>query len=284
MDTQQVAAAIANLEFIGKIPEDNRKQIAEVFLDVADVLHYEDGEAMINEGYLSFDTGLVLVQGTAVLEFEGKDPIEVKAPLLLGEMAQFKTADIRSATVRSKGATIGVQFYWQDLYTSSGTSLAPEALKAFQQAIEAQGWQRFEHKEIMNLPLLSSLPEPLREKVCRPLSTLTEAIQLNEVDTLFNQGAFCKSMGYLIVEGKVKLLREHKQDIDISAPNILGIFPNKAEKGTEWSATVMANGQSTILKFSWDLYTDALVKSLTPEEQQAYIASLKTNGAKHFWH
>ncbi len=284
MEASAVAQKIAELEFLSAIPADSRGQIAEVYVDVSDVLRYEDGEAMINSGYLSFDTGLVLLEGTATLAWEDRDSIEITAPVLLGEMAQFKSADIRSATVRANGRTVGAQFYWHDLYAGARDSLSTEALQAFQEAVQQQSWERFQYKEILELPLISDLSEEVRVKVCRPLSTLSDMVQLKEIDTLFNQGSPCASTGYLLVDGKLKLLRKALQEVILTAPNIVGIFPNKSEKGTEWSATVMASGEATVLKFSWDDYTDQIVKVLGRAEQKDFVASMKKNAKKHFWH
>jgi hypothetical protein len=58
------------------------------------------------------------------------------------------------------------------------------------------------------------------------------------------------------------------------------IFPNKSEKGIEWSATVMASGGATVLKFSWD----EVVKVLSLDEQKDFVTSMKKNASKHFWH
>lgn len=284
METKDVAQKIAALEFLRALSSDTRNQIAEVFIDVSDVLRYEDGEAMINTGYLSFDTGLVLLEGQAMLEWDDRDSIEITAPALLGEMAQFKSADIRSATVRARGSAIGAQFYWNDLYAGTRESLSPDALRSFQEAVQLQSWERFQYKEIVGLPLLSGLSEEVRVKVCRPLATLSDLVQLKEIDTLFNQGSPCKSTGYLLVKGKLKLLRKASPEILLSAPNIVGIFPNKSDKGTEWSATVMASGEATLLKFFWDDYTDQLTTALSRDEQKGYIASMKKNASKHFWH
>mgnify|MGYP001256736768 CR=1 FL=1 len=284
MDAKAVAEKITELEFLSTLSSEIRGQIAEVFVDVSDILQYEDGEAMINGGYLSFDTGMVLVDGEATLEWDDRESIEIQAPVILGEMAQFKTADIRSATVRAKGKVVGAQFYWDDLYRMTRESLPEESVAAFQEAVQVQSWERFEYKEIINLPLISDLSEEVRTKVCRPLSFMSDLTQLKEIDTLFNVGAPCLSTGYLLVSGQLKLLRTSANEVILSAPNILGIFPNKSDKGTEWSATAMANGEATVLKFSWDEYTDQLVKNLTRDEQKDYVASMKKNGSKHFWH
>ena len=283
METATAIQRIAELELFSKLTQETRNQVAEVFLNVSDLLQYEDGEPLINLGYLSFDTGYVLVDGRVVVEASEKERINITAPALLGEMAQFRTFDVRSATVRAQGGAVAAQFYWEDLYRAAERELSEEAHRAFRNAVERQTWDRFEFKEIMDLPLFADLPEELRLRVCLPIPSFAERIRLKEIDTLFSQGSPCKGFGYLLVCGKIKLLRKDVGERPISAPDLIGIFPNKGDKGKEWSATAMADGEADILRFSWDHYSDQLVKRLTREEQLALVASIKKNGAKHFW-
>ncbi len=284
VDTATAKQRIAELELFNGLPQETRDQVADVFLNVSDLLHYDDGEPLINVGFLSFDTGYVLVDGHAVVEVNEREPIDIAAPALLGEMAQFRTADVRSATVRAEGGAVAAQFYWEDLYHTAEGELSEEAHRAFRNAVERQIWERFEFKEITNLPLFSDLPEELRLRVCLPFPSFAERVRLKEIDTLFSQGALCKGEGYLLVRGKVKLLRKDVGEKIVTAPDLIGIFPNKGDKGKEWSATAMADGEADILQFSWDYYSDQLVKRLSREEQHAYVASIKNNRAKHFWH
>ena len=284
MDVTAVAQRIAALDFLSALPAETRAQIAEVFVDVSDVLRYDEGDALINAGYLSFNTGLVLIDGEATLEWDDQDSVDIAAPILLGEMAQFKSMDLRSATVRAKSSCVGAQFYWDDLYSGTQASLPKEALQAFHESIQLKAWDRFQYKEILELPLFADLSETVRLKVCRPLSTLSELLLLKEIDTLFNEGSSSQSTGYLLVSGQLKLLRKDGKEKILSAPNLLGIFPNKGEKGKDWSATAMASGPATLLKFSWEQFTEHLLRNLSRDEQKAYIDSIKQNAGKHFWH
>ena len=284
MDTATAVQRITGLEFLSQLPENARESVAEVFLNVADVLHFDDGESIITEGYLSFDTGYILLEGSVEIEGHDREALELKAPALLGEMAQFKTADTRTANVRAKGSAVAAQFYWEDLYRAAEKDLPAEAQAAFRDAVEHQTWERFEYQNITALPLLADLPEDLRLKVCMVFPGLSECIRLKEIDTLFNQASVCKSTGYLLVRGKLKLYRKDGAETIKSAPDIMGIFLNKGDKGTEWTATAMASGESEVLKFSWDQYTERLVKRLTRDERHAFVASAKNNATKHFWH
>lgn len=284
MDAAAAASRIADLELLKALPDDARSQTAEVFLDVSDVLAYEDGESLITEGFLSFGTGYALVDGVAVVELANSDYVELTAPTLLGEMAQFRAADMRSATVRAKGRAVAAQFYWDDLYRAAEVTLPDAVHQQFRQAVEKQMWERFQHKNITQIALLSGIPDDVRERVCMPLPSLSDQISLGETDTLFSEGANCKRTGYLLVVGKLRLFRKDKSEKIIEAPDIVGVFPNKSEKSQEWSATAMAQGSAEVLKFSWEQYSDQLVRRLSRDEQETYINSLRDNRSKHFLH
>lgn len=284
MDTEAAQALVRQLPLLAGLSEDVRDRVAKVFVDVSDLLLYSDGEPLIHAGYLSFDTGFVLLDGKAGIEVVDGDEIEIEGPALLGEMSQFRSADLRNATVRAKGPAHAIQFFWDDLYSRSEETLEREEQSLLRVSIEKQVWERFEYKNILSLAMFNALSDDVKQKVCYPLTSITERQSLRGVETLFNVGSRCNAAGHLIVRGSVKLIREGKNDKIIEAPNIIGIFPGKAEKGTEWTATVMAHGEADILMFSWEQYTSELVHRLSREEQHKLIASIKENGAHHFWH
>lgn len=284
MDAAAAQASVQKLALLGELSEDVRGRVSKVFVDVSDLLLYSDGEPLIHAGYLSFDTGFVLLDGMAVIEVVDGDEIEIEGPALLGEMSQFRSADLRNATVRAKGPAHAIQFFWDDLYAHSEKTLAREEQSLLRSSIEKQVWERFEFKNILSLAMFKGLSDDLKEKVCYPFTSITERQTLRDVDTLFNAGGRCNAMGHLIVRGGVKLIRERKDDKIIEAPNIIGVFPGKAEKGTEWTGTVMAHGESSVLVFSWEQYTGELVHRLSREDQHKLISSIKENGGHHFWH
>lgn len=283
MDAKTASDRIDELELLQGLSGDARRQVADVILDVADVLEYPGGERLINEGYLSFDIGYVLLDGNVLVEREDLEPVVAPAPALLGEMAQFSASDVRSATVRAKSDVVAARFYWDDLYKEALATLPEDVHAAFREAIENQIWDRFEYPNIVDLSLFSSLQQPLRRRICLPFPLLGSRVHLEEVDTLFNEGAPCESTGYLLVSGKLRLFRNDGREKLLDPPNIVGIFPYESDKGKLWSATAMADGEAEVLKFSWDAYTSQIMKRLDREEQKAFVRSIKDNGSKHVW-
>jgi hypothetical protein len=275
---------VSRLPVFEGLSDEIRSQVGNALVDVSDMYRYSDNETLIHEGYLAFDTGFVLLEGSAEVENERGPATSVPSPALLGEMSQFTAGDRRSATIHAKGVCVALQFSWGDLYAHVKDLMSPENIRIFQDAVEKQVWNRFEHKEILNIGMLADLNPQLKEKVCRPFPSISERHHIAGVDILFNAGGRCQSIGYLLVAGQIKIFRQYHNETIVSAPNIIGIFPRKGEKGTEWSATAMPVGEAEVLQFSWDEYSDALVDRLTREEQMAFIGSIKANQNKHFWH
>lgn len=284
MELGEAESRIRALPLLAGLTEGVKSSAAGVFLDVSDLLRYDDGEALIHGGYLSFDTGYVLIDGAVAVESPAGEPIEVKAPALLGEMAQFRAADVRSATVRAKGTAHALQFFWEDLYARADEVMPEKERAAFRAAVEAQVWERFQFKNVTNIGLFADLDGDLKQRVCLPFPSISERHAIKGVDTLFSQGSRSDGSGYLVVSGSIKLFRKDRSEKTVNAPDLVGIFPANTDRGVEWTATAMANGEAEVLKFSWEQYTKELTRRLSREEFQALKASIKNNASKHFWH
>lgn len=284
MGEQAAVSNLADLPVLQLLSQDARAQVAKVFYAVAEDSKYDDGQVLIHEGYLSFDTGFVLYEGTVLVERDGKEPIELAAPVLLGEMSQFSAGDTRTATVRAKGPAKAVDFSWEDLYKRADQDLPPEINDQFKKAIEDLVWKRFPYRNIADLSLFSKLSEDLRNRTCSPLPGITEMVVLETGETLFREGTLCKSIGYILLNGKVKLIRAGKGEKEVEALDIIGIFPAKSEEPLKWTATCVSGGHAELLKFSWEQYVKILGKRLTKDERNQLVDSMKANAGKHFWH
>lgn len=283
MDTTAIDAKVRALPLLDGMDASAKPLVAAAIRGVSNVLRYDEDDTLIQEGHLSFGTGYLLVDGAVSIELD-PNPVDLTAPALLGEMAQFKAMDLRNANVRAKNEVTALQFYWDDLYESAAKTLPPEAMTQFRDALERQVWERFPYKNIVDLPLFGDLTLDLKSRVCRPFTSISERIALKPVEALFNQGAKCKMTGFLLVGGKLRLMRRHEHELILAAPNILGIFPGKNENGKEWTATAMAEGDAEVLKFSWERYTRELTSRFSRDEQNQIIGSFKNNAKKHFWH
>lgn len=284
MSEQAAVSNLTELPVLQGMAPDAREQVAKVFYAVAEDSRYDDGQVLIHEGYLSFDTGFVLYEGAVLVERDGKDAIELTAPVLLGEMSQFSAGDTRTATVRAKGAAKAIDFSWEDLYERAEGDLSADVHDQFRKAIEELVWKRFPYRNIADLALFSKLSAELRDRTCSPLPGITEMIRLETGETLFREGTLCKSIGYILLDGRLKLIRAGKGEKEAQAPDIVGIFPAKSEEPLKWSATCVSTGHAELLKFSWERYVKTLGKRLSKDERTLLVESMKANAGKHFWH
>lgn len=276
---QQVMA----LPLLRSLPDDARERVARVFLDVAERWDLADGETLMQEGHLGFDSGYVLVEGSVEIERKAGGPVLVSAPTLLGEMSQFKFSDIRTATVRAKGDASVLQFQWEEFYDRARDTLSESGYGALMDAIEGLVWDRFGGQGLLDLPLFRGLDEALRRKVCIIFPWIADAANYRDGEIIFEDGDRCQSRGHLLLEGTVRLIRPDRSEKSVSAPHLIGVMP-KHDPSLTWSAKAVAQGMVNMLTFSWQQYTARLQKRLTAEEQRRLIDAMKTNAAAHFWH
>lgn len=284
MSEEQALPKLAELPVLSELPDDYRKSIAEVFYRTSDDVSYEDGEVIIHGGYLSFDTGFVVYGGAVVVERQTGGDIELSAPAMLGEMSQFSAGDIRSATVRARGTVHALDFAWSDLYSAAGKDLAPEVYDEFRKAIEQLVWTRFPYRSIKELALFSGLDDALKDRVCSPLPGIIETVRLETGETLFREATLCKSSGFILIEGRLKLVRAGKGEKSVKATDIVGVFPTKSDQQPKWRATCLSDGDAQLLKFNWSDYTKLLNRRLSKEERAKLVESMKANAGKHFWY
>ncbi len=276
---------LTQLPLLARMSPEAKDKIAQLFLDTSDNNTYEDGEALMSAGYLSFDTGYVLWEGHVAIESEsGETVAEVAAPATMGEMSQFSSGDTRNATVRAIGEAHALRFSWEDLYAEAQESLSKEENAAFRGALEELVWDRFPEKSILSLAMFNDLSDATKTQVCIPLPWITEVVNLKPNETLFKEGVSCNETGFLLLDGALNLARTGKGEKIVASPDIVGIFPAKSEEPPKWSATAIAIEPARILQFSWGQYTRRLAKRLSKDDQKALIQSIKNNASKHFWH
>ena len=275
---------LVGLPLLGQMADEGVKiRVAQVFLDVSEEIDLDDGEPLMQEGYMAFESGYVLVRGSAEVEKEGRVLSEVSAPTLLGEMSQFKLGDTRTATVRAKGEAVALGFRWDDLYERAKQTLAQEEHAMLLNAIEQLVWDRFGCQSILDVALFRSLSDGLKLKVCIVFPWIAERETYGEGDVIFEEDGQCQFKGRLLTRGAVKLTREAGGDRTFTAPNIIGIMP-KHEPELQWSARATAQGDVEILAFSWREYGAKIRERLTSEERRELADSMKQNAAEHFWH
>lgn len=276
-------ADVVGLELLRSMTETVRARVAQLFLDVSEVWDLADGEALMHEGHLGFDSGYVLTNGAMQIERSGAEPVSVPAPALLGEMSQFKSSDTRNATVRAAGPASVLHFHWEEFYDQAKAALAEPEYAQLMAALERLVWERCGCQSLLNLELFNGLEDALKLKLCIILPWITDRLKLKAGATLFEHGTRCQSEGHLLINGTLKLVRTDRTEKFVSAPNLVGVMP-KHEPGLAWSVTATAQTGVELLKFSWLQYTAKLQQRLTHDEQRKLIDAMKANAAAHLWH
>lgn len=281
METGEQLAILKTLPVLGRVPEENREQIVRIIQDLADIDDYAEGESLMHEGHLAFETGYVVLKGTVEVKREGLESVTLSAPVLLGEMSQFIDGDRRTATVHAKGDVTALNFPWDEFHEQIKEQLSDRVHRSFIDALERVVWERFDLKDILDLALFKDLDENLRLDVCLPFPWITERRLIADGDILFKQGDRCQAQGFLITHGTISLTRSEGGEKSVKAPDIIGVIP-APKPDMKWSATAQAKGDVEVLRFSWELYIDKLNERLTKEEKTVLIQSMKAHSSKHF--
>lgn len=282
MSEPVVVQEIASLSLLEGVPAEARENIARIFLAVSEEVDFEDGETLMQEDYMAFEAGYILARGTVQVERGGKVVSELNAPALLGEMSQFKAGDTRTATVRAKEAAVALQFQWDEFHAEVKKTLSPSDRKILRDALERLVWDRFGHGDLVDLPLWRGLPEEIRRKICSVFPWIVESESYKDGDIVFTEGDRCQSKGYLLVKGGIQLRKGSMPGKVFQAPHLLGVMP-KNEPDLTWSATGTAQGDVSILSFSWRAYTAQLEEHLTDDELSSVVEAMRRNAAEHFW-
>jgi len=283
MEQTQHLETLAKLSLMGDLPEETVQNICALIDDISESSTVAEGDQLLQEGYLGFATGYVLLDGQVRVERDGKEPVDLTGPELLGEMSQFIHDDTRTATVRALSEVNVLKFSWDELYESAKERLSETENTALLNAIEQVVWQRYGLSAVMDLAMLKNVDDSLKVRVCLPFPWISKPTKLANNEVLFEAGSKCKSQGFLLIKGTVSLIWHTGDQKDISAPNIIGIMPNhKADR--LWSASARANGDAQVLTFSWIEYDKKLRERLSNNELKLFFESLKLNAKRHFWH
>ncbi|MBM3289521.1 MAG: hypothetical protein FJY92_05160 [Candidatus Hydrogenedentes bacterium] len=281
MNDAERAQRLHGLPLLRPLPDDARARAASVIARVAVETVFTDGEALIKQRALGGRDGYVLIDGQVAIEKETGGPIVVDAPALLGEMLQFNPRAQRTADVRARGAVIALKFAWQDFYAEAKRSLSDAEQGQLMEAIERSAWERFGGGAVLDLPLFDGLPESLKLRASLSMQWIVQHQVVADGERLFAQGDLCGATGLVIVHGAVRLVTTNFPPRVVEAPGLVGVMP-RFEPGLLWSATAVAQGETHVLRFSWQEYMALIERRLSTAELKQFIQALDTNSPRHF--
>ncbi len=120
-------------------------------------------------------------------------------------------------------------------------------------------------ERILATPLVSRLPESMRQRFVMVLLWLSDTREVCREETLFEQGETDTDSGCLILEGMVRIKTESAANKTIDAPDILGevqlFTPNRQR-----TATVEVVVGGCVLMFSWHELATTAKESFTDAE------------------
>ncbi len=133
-------------------------------------------------------------------------------------------------------------------------------------------------ERILATPLVSRLPESMRQRFVMILLWLSDTREVSREETLFTQGEADTDSGCLILEGMVRIKTEAAGNKTIEAPDILGevqlFTPNRQR-----TATVEVVVGGSVLIFSWH----ALANTAKEHFSDAEFADLKRVITESAW-
>jgi len=116
-------------------------------------------------------------------------------------------------------------------------------------------------QRILATPLVSKLPEAMRQRFVQMLLWLADTREVSREEHLFKLGDKHNDEGVLILEGMVRIITESSERKTIEAPDILGEVQLFTPEGAR-TATVEVVVGGQILTFQW--------KTLAAEAKRVY--------------
>lgn len=273
---------LEQLPLMKGLPDETKARVSALLESISQKTSVGQDEDLLQQGHLGFSSGYIVLNGGVRIERSGMDPIDLTAPILLGEMSQFLDDDSRNATVRTTSPASILSFSWDELYERAAKDLSKEENAALIAAIEKIVWDRHDLQDIAGLALFSDLSDVLKMRACMPFPRIGKRVTVANNEALFEAGGRCKSRGFLLLKGNIVLIWKTGEERTVSAPNIIGVMPNH-KPDRMWSASARASGDVELLTFSWLEYDKKLRDKLSPQEMNEFFSSLKNNGKKHFW-
>lgn len=121
-------------------------------------------------------------------------------------------------------------------------------------------------RRIVETPVFAELPPGMRAGVGMLLLWLGEVREVADAKMIFVEGDDSSLEGCVLLDGVATVERAGKDSIRIEAPALLGEM-SQLRPTTERTATVISDGTSWVLSFSWAHLVELASALFTREEQ-----------------
>jgi len=108
-------------------------------------------------------------------------------------------------------------------------------------------------RKLLGLPLLHyvpNMPEATRQCIARLFLAVGQPSNLSNGDILLRQGGLGGDVGFVLLEGSVEVEKEGEKAVPVCSPALLGEM-HQLNPRAQRTATVRAQGHTTVLQFSW---------------------------------
>ena len=132
---------------------------------------------------------------------------------------------------------------------------------------------------VQGIPVMKQLDPSLRNITSDILVDVSTEAKLSQGQVLYEKGSEDNNTGVLIVDGALTVQTKNSEEIEITAPNLLGEMQQFDLYGRR-TATVVAKSDVHLLEFAWhDFIKRVIDHPAISEEKQAQMKDIFTKVA-----
>ena len=137
------------------------------------------------------------------------------------------------------------------------------------------------HEEtISDLPFIQAFPDALRNSIVTMIQDVSEPQDVKQGTVLLKKGDTSSNHGYILLEGTVEVLREDIPITTVHPPALLGEV-KQFNPVHERIADVTALQDLKVLRFNWDDFNAAAVKTLNESDLALFLNALSEYAWQH---
>lgn len=110
--------------------------------------------------------------------------------------------------------------------------------------------------------------------------SLSEIVEVEDDHLLLREGDVRGTEGYVLLEGRVSVIRSGREPIPVAAPALLGEMQQFSISGSR-SASVLTEGACTLLLFDWPAFYAQLEANLRPLDYQRVKDAIRRYSWNH---
>jgi CRP-like cAMP-binding protein len=142
MDLHTMRQRLSAVPVLQTLPSDIHMRACIALWWRGELRELTEGEVLYMQEDTDANTGCVLLEGTVAITRDNRDPIDVKAPEILGELMQFDEEAARTATVMATEPSVVLTFSWHDFVILCGQLLDRDDQVLLKQRLTEMAYKR----------------------------------------------------------------------------------------------------------------------------------------------